>query len=188
MSTYYSVGRYACRINSQALGQAQTGTPQFILRFTVLAQVFDDGETQNVNRQYERSSYRAITEKTVPYLVEDLKTLGATISSFRDLDPSSPSFCDLAGQEVDMWCSHEKGQDGELREKWGVARQGGPKKDAPPAKPVDAAKLRSLDNLFGKALKELAPKSGGVDFNKRLTQPVRAVAGDNATFDGDVPF
>lgn len=190
MSTYYEVGKYACRVNSQALGSANTGTPQFIIRFTVLGTIDQDGEFASANRQYERTSYRAITEKTMPYLLEDLKALRVEISSFRDLDPNSPNFFDLTGQEVEMWCSHEEGNDGELREKWGVARQGGPKKEAIQSKPLDAAKLRSLDNLFGKALKELAPKQNGVDFNKRVTQPAtqRAVAGENATFDGDVPF
>jgi hypothetical protein len=182
MSTYYEVGKYACRITSQAMGEAKTGTPQFILRFTVLARVYDDGEMERVNRQYERTAYRAITEKTIPYLIEDLKTLGFQGSSFRDLDPSSPNFFDLEGRDVEMWCGHEAGTDGENREKWGVARQGGAKKDAPQVKPVDAKKLRDLDNLFGKHLKELAPKP---QFKPvPVTQPVS----QNGITDDDVPF
>jgi hypothetical protein len=184
MSTYYEVGKYECRITSQAIGEAKTGTPQFILRFNVLGKVYDDGEMERVNREYERTAYRAITEKTIPYLIEDLKTLGFQGSSFRDLDPGSPNFFDLEGRAVEMWCSHEEGQDGENREKWGVARQGGPKREAPQVKALDAAKLRSLDNLFGKHLKDLAPS--GVDFNKRLEKPVPVASRDHT--DDGVPF
>jgi hypothetical protein len=182
MSVFYSVGRYICEIKSQALGEAGTGTPQFILRFTVMGEVDDDGNVAGVNRSYERTMYRAITEKTIPYLIEDLKALGFRGSSFRDLDPSSPSFFDLSGQEVEMYCAHEDGTNGE-REKWSVAFA---KREAQPVKAVDSKKLRDLDNLFGKHLKELAPKSGGGDANKRL-KPV-PVAASTQVADEDVPF
>jgi hypothetical protein len=39
-------------------------------------------------RQYERTYYRAITDKTMPYFIEDLQGLGFHGSSFRELDPN----------------------------------------------------------------------------------------------------
>src|SRR5215467_6763957 len=178
MKAFFNEGRYAVQIIDQALGEAQTGTPQFILKFTVLERIHDDGGTEAV-RNYDRTYYKAITERTIEYLTQDLKTLGFEGSSFRDLDPSSPTFYSLKGRRVEMYCSHEF-RNGENQEKWGVAFA---KRESKPieAKKIDSAKLRALDNLFGKHLRELAPKAQAP---KPRPEPVAAYQGT----EDDVPF
>lgn len=177
---FYEVGRYACKVTNQALGEAKTGTPQFVLQFTVLGKVDPSDPTRFIpaQAQYERTHFRAITEKTIPFFMEDLKVLGFKGASFKELDPNNQPFHDFRGADIDMWCAHENDQQGNLREKWGVARQGGSLE----VKPLEAKKVRDLDNLFGKHLMAL-----------RSTEPVRQtpvnpVPPSMGITDDDVPF
>ena len=178
---FYAVGRYACKITEQALGEAKTGNPQFVLRFKVLGLVDPDDPSKYIPAaaQYERTHYRTITEKTIPYLMDDLKTLGFQGTSFRDLDPQTEGFHDFRGGDIDMWCGHEQGQDG-IREKWGVARVSGPLE----VKPLEAKKLRDLDNLFGKHLKGLKSQAPNTT---QQPKPQEQPVGMGIT-DDDVPF
>lgn len=184
---YYEVGRYACKIISQALGEAGTGTPQFSIRFTVQGLVDTSDPTRLIpaQQQYERTHYRAITNKTIPYFVEDLKVLGFAGSSFRQLDPNNEDFHDLAGRDVDMWCSHENGLDGTPREKWGVARKGGGDLDI---KPLDSKKVRELDNLFGKHLKGMKAADTAPVPPKIKEPPPDQHASNMEIDDLDIPF
>jgi hypothetical protein len=56
-SAFYDVGRYACKVTSQALGEAKTGTPQFVLQFTVLGKVDPSDPTRYLPApaQYQRT-------------------------------------------------------------------------------------------------------------------------------------
>ncbi len=183
---FYQSGRYACKITGQALGKAGTGNPQFVLRFQVFGLVDPQDPSRFIPapQQYERTHYRTITEKTVPYLLEDLKILGFDGDSFRDLDPGTEGFCDFRGKDVDMWCAHEQAQDGGEREKWSVARQGGGEMKVDP---LDSKKVRELDNLFGKQLKGLRSAT-----SPRPRTETTVAAGDPLASEGitddDVPF
>lgn len=172
MSTpFYSPGRYRCEMLKQGIGEASTGNAQIIWRFRVL-------ETENgeqVPGQYERTAYCTITEKTMPYIVEDLKTLGFEHDSFKFLDPSQPGYQDFTGAIFVAFCTHENAQSGGQREKWGIATQ-----REFEIKPIDNSKLRQLDTLFGKSLKEF--KKGGP---KPIAQKAATAAG---VTDDDVPF
>src|ERR1017187_4588570 len=99
---FYEVGRYACKVVDQGLGKTGTGKPQFALRFQVLGLVDSTDPSKYIpaTAQYERTFYRVITEKTMPYFVEDLKALGFHGSSFRELDKQAPGFHDFHGQDV----------------------------------------------------------------------------------------
>lgn len=182
---FYPVGRYACKVISQALGEAGTGNPQFALRFQVMGLVDPADPTRFIpgQQQYERTYYRTITEKTIDYFLEDLKALGFTGSSFKELDPATPNFHDFKGLDIDMWCAHENAQDGGEREKWSVARQGGELT----MNPIDPKKVRDLDNLFGKQLKSLkaaAPAPQQRAPEQAAATPVPSYQG----VDEDVPF
>lgn len=169
---YYQPGRYRAEIINQALGEAGTGNPQIVWRIKVLET--DTGE--QVPAQYERTIYRTITEKSMPYILEDLQTLGYEHESFRMLDPAQPGFQDFRGQIITVFCQHELAQDGNGdREKWGIANA-----NAFEVKPIESAKLRQLDSMFGKHLKGL-----GKGATAPRSSPVAAgVAVDN----DDVPF
>jgi hypothetical protein len=146
MSVFYQPGRYRGQIVAQALGQAKTGTPQFVLRFKVLE--FENGESAPA--QYERTIFRSLTVNTMPYVIEDLKTLGYTRDNFNCLDPNDPNHHSFVGQDVVVFCQYEDGQDGNEREKWGIASGGGGKLEV---EPLGSGKLRELNNLFGKQLR-----------------------------------
>jgi hypothetical protein len=178
-SPFYEVGRYACKVIDQALGEAGTGNPQFVLRFQVMGLVdpADPSAFIPARGQYERTHYRTITEKTISYFMDDLKALGFAGSSFRDLDPKSEGFHDFRGQDVDMWCAHEPDQKGGTREKWGVARQAG----ALEVKPLEPKKLRDLDNLFGKQLKAIKAEP-------KPTPVAVSAGGGSEALDEDTPF
>jgi hypothetical protein len=145
MSAFYDEGFYQCRVTQQAMTKATTGTPQFVLRFTVL----ESSDGNPVPRQYERSWYRAITEKTMPYFEKDLETLGFTGNSLRQLDPANADHQSFIGKTFEFRCTHESYQGGEPREKWSLALQGGGSRDIE-GTPVDSASYRQLDALFSR--------------------------------------
>ena len=182
---FYDVGRYACKVVDQGLGKTGTGKPQFALQFQVLGLV-DPADPKTyipAAAQYNRTYYRTITEKTVPYFIEDLNALGFHGDSFRDLDPKTEGYHDFRGMDIDMWCKHETTQDGSgQRESWGVARQGGSLE----VKPLEAKEVRDLDNLFGKHLKGM--RSGPVSISNA---PASREAPANSAIDvddSDCPF
>lgn len=177
---FYAAGRYACKVTDQALGEAGTGNPQFVLRFLVLGLVdpADPSKYLPATQQFERTHYRVITDKTVQYLLEDLKLLGFKGESFKALDPNNDGFHDFRGLDIDMWCGHENDREGKPREKWSVARQGSKFE----VKPLEPKKVRDLDNLFGKQLK--AMKSA----EPIRTAPANAAPPSMEISDDDVPF
>lgn len=175
---HYPAGKYVCEIVNQGMGETQTGKPQFVLRFKVLGRP-DPAEPNNYipdPDQYERTSYRVVTEATIPYFMEDLKALGYTHGSFKFLDPNTQGYQDFTGKVINMICNHEDNQEKTAkREKWGLMRAAG----VFDVKPLESKKMRDLDNLFGKHLKDLkqdAPK---------LPPPP---ANGFAITDDDVPF
>jgi hypothetical protein len=179
----YAVGRYVCKVTEQALSEAKTGTPQFVLRFRVLGIVTgpDSYDLDDERDQHERSHYRSITDRTIDYFLRDLSTLGFKGNSFSLLSPQTPGFHNFVGQEVEMTCDHE----GE-REKWSVARQQGDASSGrPEIKSLDSKKVRDLDNLFGKSLKSLSPQSQDKPAGRRVPPPPPQ---QQTVGDDDIPF
>ncbi len=143
---FYAVGKYACKVIEQALGESSKGNPQFVMRFKVLGLVDPEDPAKFIpaSQQHERTYYKSITEKTIEYFVSDLKSLGFKGSSFKELDPTMPTYHSFVGLDIDMWCNHKKDLNDELREEWMVARTAGPLE----VKPIEPKKLRDLDNMF----------------------------------------
>lgn len=168
MSIHYSEGRYIVEILSQALGKTSNGNAQIALKVLVISH--EDGEPCT---QYERTIYRVITEKTIPYVVEDLRALGYSRDSFRFIDPNDPNHHSFAGQQITAFCSHQEYQ-GKTNERWSVYTGGG----ALDVKPLESSEARKLDALFGKALKPLAT-------SERKPPPAAAAT---SIVDDDVPF
>jgi len=171
---FYSIGAYVVEVISQAIGKASTGTPQFILRFKVLGVPVAGSEDYTpAQQQYERTLYMALTERTAPYVKENLATLGYRGGGISTLDPASPIHDSFVGNLVDMYCKHEPDQSGNMREKWQISRGGGIKAD-----PLDQREMRQLDAIFGKGAA------------KPLAQPMRSASVDAGTeiTDEDIPF
>ena len=141
MSVFYDEGNYRGEIIDQAIGAASTGNPQLVLQFRVLSHANGDP----VMKQYERTLYRIITEKTQSFVQQDLDTLGFTGTSFRQLDPAIEGFQDLTGQQVEFYCTHEENLKGEMREKWSIAHGPRPIK----CDPLAESDYRRLDAMFG---------------------------------------
>ncbi len=176
MSIFYQPGRYRCEVTQQGMTKAGTGTAQFVVVVRVLDIYTGPNSIEPMDRNYERTIYRAITEKTMPYLQKELDALGFTGGSLRLLDPKNGEFQDFRGMQVDCICKHEPGKDGELRERWSIAWA----YDATEiqGEELAASDYRALDALFGKA--------NGKPAAKPTPKPAPVAPAD--VDDGDVPF
>lgn len=159
---HYPKGRYLAEVIEQALGKAQTGTAQFVLKVRILECLTPRAETD----QYERTLYLALTDKTMEYVVPKLQGIGYTRDSLKYLDPSEPNHHSFAGQQIEVFCNHENNRDGVPQEKWDIARQGSKPLEVTP---VDKSALRSLDLLFGKAAKQAGGMAKATAAQRRST-------------------
>jgi hypothetical protein len=151
MSIHYQEGRYLCQGIGQGFNETANRNTQFLLKFKVLAMANGLGVFEDCEKQYDRTMYQVINANTIPFAVEAFRRLGFMGGSFQMLAPEVEGFHDFANQEFEMWCSHSSYQ-GKDKENWSVAK--GERGAFKIEKPLENKKLRALDNLFGKALKE----------------------------------
>lgn len=123
---HYPEGGYIGKVTQQALVKAGTGTPQFVIRFTV-ERFWNKATKQEeiCKEHYERTIYRAITAKSAEYVKQDLDNLGFTGTSFKELDPNTPNHFDFTGKEIRVFCKHEADTESNMREKWGISQYAG---------------------------------------------------------------
>jgi hypothetical protein len=152
MPIFYEKGRYRVRVIDQALGKASTGTPQFVLKFTVIGKVIGPDALADVT-QYDRTSYHYITEKTAERFAQDLRQIGFFGDSFQQLSLDHPEAHDFRSAELDMYCGEDKNQNGEPRERWSFAMASA----GLDVQPLDRKSARELDSLFGRHLKAAKP-------------------------------
>lgn len=156
---YYAEGRYRCEVTDQGIGAAKTGTIQIVFKFRVLEGTQPVCEVEN---QYERTLYLAVTEKTLEYVVPKLRSMGYDRYGISFIDLNNPRHHDFRGKEFEAYCKHENDLQGEPREKWDVASNGGSK--PLDLKAPDSKALRNMDMLFARAAKNMgqsAPASAG---------------------------
>lgn len=177
---YYNPGKYICRVTQQGFDTTKSGTPQFVLSFTVIGT--DTGEPVP---QKNRAYYKVLTEKTMEYFVKDMQSMGVDATSLRMLDPNTPGHIDLVGREVLMFMKYGQDQNGDEKEEWSPAFAR--REFTPPP----AAELSRLDMLFGRAMKSagVTPKPAGPATPARqpAPPPPQPVAAGNVA-DDDVPF
>ena len=179
-AVYYAEGNHVAEVLSQELSASRNkGTPQLVLKVGILGVPNADGTYEKHKQQYERYVTLYLTEGTMPYVLEHLKTLGFTGTSLAQLNTDHPDHIDLAGNQVDLYCQHET-YEGKERERWQISSQ-----QSAAAVPLDAKKLRQLDALFGKGLREQA-KAGGADQSKAF--PPNKLSDGTEITDDDVPF
>lgn len=194
MSTYYPQGFYQMEVTEQRLGKSSNGNPQWMVRGNIQQRIHDDGSTEPVERNYDRTIYRVITDKTIEYLLEDLSALGCPgIEKYEQLDQDHPQAWDIRGQWIEVVCTYNTYQ-GNQREQWNIKRDR--EATALEVKPLDAKELRDLNNLFGKALKGLkangkqsAKPAGMVSSPKTKPTPAQIEPDlPPAPTDDDMPF
>jgi hypothetical protein len=148
-------GVHAVVIESQGLSVAKTGTEFFYVTFK------PDG-------QHERSAKFYLTDRTIDRTLDDLEKLGIRgLDSFSQLDTSNANAVSIVGNEVELECRYETGQDGKSYERWGA-----PYTPRPMEPPVPAASkaIKQLDALFGAALRS---RKGNAPASPAARTPVR---------------
>ncbi|ANS03325.1 hypothetical protein [uncultured Mediterranean phage uvDeep-CGR2-KM19-C37] len=162
----YEPGTYWAKITAQQLSETSKGNPQFVLTFSLQGRVNRaDPEGDLVPcPSGERRMYRAITDKTIKYFMDDLRSLGFIGDSFRQLDPKFSGHFSFLGKELEVECEHEM-YEGKQKERWQL-RFG--------AAPLDSLaddKVRNLDALFAKQLRSLG--NGAAEKPRRAVSPPR---------------
>lgn len=186
MALMYEHGAtYWGKVTSNKMGKAKTGTPQFILQFEIVGKM--DPTNPEGDLLYcpvaERTVFRAITDKTIKWVLQDLEKLGFTGDSFRLLDMDEPGGFNFIGTELAFYCEHKAGQDGKLHEQWGISSGKKPME----VTPMDAKEIRALDNLFGRSLKGLTKKEPKPDAKTRTQQAAsKAIENEGEKFDRDI--
>ncbi len=156
---FYKEGLYFGTVTGQRFGMTgQKKTPYIAIAFKptlranpVTPNDKDTGEA--LETSYEREVTLYITEATIKngMTVEQLRAVGWEGTRFSDLDPDSPNFQDLTGNEVKFYCKHETAKEGTHKgktfDRWSVSTgtKGG-SFDKPENQKGVAAKL---DALFG---------------------------------------
>lgn len=181
---FYEPGAFIGEVVQQGLTKASTGNTQFVLRFKVVGKPDpNDPDTLIQCAEYERTIYMTITDKTATFVVDNLHMLGYRAESFGPLDPSHANHQSFVGQQIEVYCQHEQGQSGDMREKWQLSR----KPQAIEIKPLEAKEVRQLDMLFGKALKAGTPSTPKQTQAKSLSYTAVLSDGTEIT-DDDIPF
>jgi uncharacterized protein (TIGR02996 family) len=147
MSLTYSDGAtYKGKITKWGIAESsKKKTPQVFFTVSILAELDDKGEEFDCP-SYERTIYRAVTENTVDFLIDDIGRLGFELTSFSQLNPDDPNAIDFTDKEVVVRCKHEE-YEGKARERFdfNFARQ---------VEQLDKAGVSKLDQLFGSRLKK----------------------------------
>ena len=93
-----------------------------------------------------RTYFKAITPKTIGWLLADLKAIGYDRPGLEYLDPETPDAANLFDREIDVVCEHETYQ-GQTRERWSIYRERTREK-------VRREDLARLDAQFGDQIKK----------------------------------
>ena len=171
---YYEEGLHVGEIKQHGIGRTKTDKPQIVWRVKVLG--YPEGENGLIphRAQYERTIYQVISEKTVPFVTEQLKSIGFDGEKVSQLDPNHPQHVDMRGMQVNLWCKWEDDLEGEPRERWQFSR--GPQALELPQ--LSTKETRELDSLFGRNKNAAKPATSA---------PVQNVHNEEIT-DDDIPF
>jgi hypothetical protein len=148
-----SEGVYRGRIRDYGIVKSQAGNqhPTVFIDFTVIGRYnAATGELESCP-EVRRSYFRAITERTVSWLLSDLKTIGYDRPGFQYFDPEVPGAVDLFNREIDVDCEHET-YNGQPRERWSIHRKRNRDK-------VGRGELSKLDAIYADKLKRILGSS-----------------------------
>lgn len=150
----YEPGKYLGIVSEQAFSESSKGNKQFILRCKIVGKYDEEGTLCEFpsQRVRDRNIFMTITDKTVDFVIDALRSIGYEGNTFSGLDPQTPGFHNFASHEVPLYCSHEE-YNGNWQERWRIDNGSGGGLNV---KPLDSKGVRSLDAMFGKALKATA--------------------------------
>jgi len=170
-SPFYEAGNYMGTIIGQGLSKAKTGTAQFVLEVRILGFQSSSGVVE-LEKQYSRTIYMALTERTVEFVGHTLRALGFRGQSFGPLDPAHPEHQSFFGKNVELSCEHESYNGGAPREKWRINDR-----KSLNITPLRAEEISSLDRQFASKLSHdnTAPASSGFAAQTEIS-------------DDDIPF
>jgi hypothetical protein len=116
-------GKYRGRITDYGVIQSQAGQQHrtAFIAFDIVGQYDPTTVELQTCEPANRTYYKAITPKTIEWLLADLKAIGLD-RGFEYLDPETPGAVNLFDREIDVVCEHETYQ-GQTRERWAIHRE-----------------------------------------------------------------
>src|SRR5258708_17571397 len=117
---FYEEGLHIGDLVQQAIGESGTGRPQIVLRVKILGTAIDDQSFTPHRQQFERTIYMTVTDKTIPFIIENLRVAGFDGDKISTLEPGVKNHVSLIGNRINLWCKHEEDKQGDLRERWQI--------------------------------------------------------------------
>jgi hypothetical protein len=155
------IGNYRGRIVDYGVYQSTAGQQHPTVFVTVeLLGRYGDNTAELIPCPVEKRTYeKAITPKTIDWVLADLKAIGYDQNSFQYFDPEVPGAANLFGREIDVDCNHEV-YEGKTRERLSIHRAPSRKKLRREAlAALDAQYADTLRRAFGGAKPSVAPAS-----------------------------
>jgi hypothetical protein len=144
-------GRYRGVVEDYGVFRSTAGQqhPWAFVRFRLEAR-YNEATGQWAGCATESREYaKAITDKTIDWVLADLKQVGYTGDGLRQFDPEAPGAVNLFGREIEVVCEHETYRDS-TRESWSVYRE--------PRRRVGADVLAALDARYADKLRRTLGK------------------------------
>jgi hypothetical protein len=152
-------GKYRGRVVDYGVFESTAGKQHktVFVAFELLSKYASDTEALIPCPGEKRTYIKAITPKTIDWVLADLKAIGYDRVAFRYLDPEVPDAVNLFGREVDVDCDHEV-YEGKTRERWSIHREPSRKKlGRDELAALDAQYADNLRRAFGGAKAAVAP-------------------------------
>ncbi|MAH46991.1 hypothetical protein CMI37_14285 [Candidatus Pacearchaeota archaeon] len=165
MGLYYEPGEYWAEILNHGLTESRKlKTPQLFVTMRVLGTVNPEepDKYDPVQRQYERTIYKPLTDKTVAFVMDFLVAIGFTGERYADFDLLNGGSCDLRGNSIKVYCEHET-YNAKEQERWNLSR-------GSRVQPMEQTAVSRLDSLFGQELR--SRMRGKKKNSKKETPPV----------------
>jgi hypothetical protein len=144
----YKPGDYRGRIKDYRVSQSPVGRhhPTVFIAFDVIGRYDPATGELGPCEPGTRTYTKAITPRTIGWLLSDLKAIGYDKVGFTYLDPEAPGAVNLFGREIEVACVLET-YEGRERERWSIRR-------GPPRTKLAQGNLEQLDAQFGEELKK----------------------------------
>jgi hypothetical protein len=150
----FDEGRYRGKIVKWELSESKKKqTPQIAFTFAVIGYYTPSRELMALPGSDERTVFKFFTEKTIDYVLEDLRRLGWDGADPAELSPTHPNAFDFAGKECDLTCEYEE-YEGKQRERWNMGLGGGGLE----LTPLDKKGVAALTARFGDKFKATSAK------------------------------